>query len=152
MSEKDRTNAIMSKISATQNVMKNKFEKAYTNRMNREQNLSPVSEQLNVLPSTLMNETESSKEDVSLRSLFESKNKAHQLRLAKKSYSNQAIQPRSNAMKLVDSENIIRKYSDDPNKLSDRLRFLLTSQIAGVNHTEEINTIISKLHNLNIIV
>lgn len=151
----NRTNAIMSKLTATQNVMKNKFEKAYTNRIEHEHNLNHAIEPLKALSTAASstNESNSPKEDVSLRNLSESKNMTQQLRLAKKSYSNHAIKSRPiSSTKLVDNGNIIREYSNNPNELCDRLRLLLTSQIAGANQMEEINTIISKLHDLDIII
>lgn len=164
---KNRTNAIIAKLAATQNVMKNKFEKAYTNRIEHETKLDQAIEPLKAMSSTAsMNKTESEspKKDVSLRNLSESKNIAQQLRLATKSYSNHAMNSRpiatsttkiadsANVEKKPENDNIIRNYSDNPNELCDRLRLLLTSQLVGVNQIEEINTIISKLHDLDILI
>lgn len=156
----DRSNEIKLKIAATQNVMKNKFEKAYTNRVEHEYNLNQAIEPLRALssPTTTINESDSPNEDDSLRKLTKSKNIASQLRLATKSYSNLAIKSRPMATtsalttttptKNSDSDIIHNYYSYNPNALCDRLR-----QIANnANQIEEINNIIAQLRDLDIIV
>lgn len=167
-----RSNEIKSKILYTQNIMKNKFEKAFANRLEREHNLNQAMEPLRALTSptitstttTSINENDSPNEDESLRKLSKSKNTSSQLRLATKSYSNLAIKSRpmtttlatkttpTTLTKLADSD-IIRNYSHNPNALCERLRLLVTSQIAGnINQIEEINIIIVQLRDLGIIV
>lgn len=48
---------------------------------------------------------------------------------------------------------IIHNSIDDPNKLCDRLRFILNAQfVCDVNYSEEINTIFKKLRELDLIV
>lgn len=164
-SKENKTNAKRSKLSATQIIMKKKFEKAYANRIKHENNLSQTIEPLKAKSFTSsMNEskTDTQEEDASLRNLSESKNTAQQLRLAKKSYSNHAIESRpATTTKLINSTNVIEMpensalYNDNnsPNELCERLRLLMTSEIAGHAHQiEEINTIISRLHDLDVLV
>lgn len=171
--EGNRSNEIMSKLLDTQNVMKNKFEKAYINRLEREHNINEAMQPLLITSSnedtspSSINETDSQQES-SLRNLAISKNKTSQLRLATKSYSNCAIksQPMS-TKKFVDiinnekdlenstckNVNNIHKSIDNPNELCARLRVLLPSLIIGeVKHVEEIKAIIIKLHELEILV
>lgn len=165
----NRSNEIMSKLAATQNVMKSKFAKAYANRLEREYNLNQAMEPLMTSP---INKSKSWKKDDSLRNQSKPKKTARQLNLAVQSYSNHAIKSRPMTTKLVDSEkegekiehsisysNIeknahnIRKYFYDPNELCNRLRLLLTSQIAcDAKCVKEINTIIIKLYDLDILV
>lgn len=50
------------------------------------------------------------------------------------------------------NSNIVYEYYDDPNELCDRLKLLVSSQIAGnSNHNQEINSILEELHERNII-
>lgn len=140
--EKTGSNEIISKISATQNVLKNKFSKAIANRLEHEKNLNQTM-QPHLATTSLKNESESL-HDNSLRNLSNnSKNKTQQFRLATKSYLNHAIQSRPM---------ITAKHGDNANELCDRLRLLLTSMIAGdVEQAEEINVIIMKLRRQGII-
>lgn len=145
--EKTRSNEIISKIAATQNVIKNKFSKAIANRLEHEKNLNQTMQPLLTTSSdgvtSLKNESESL-HDNSLRNLSNNnKNKTHQFRLATKSYLNHAMQPRPM---------ITAKHDDNANELCDRLRLLLTSMIPGdVEQAEEINAIIMKLRRQGII-
>lgn len=163
--EGNRSNEIMLKLLATQNVMKNKFKNAYANRLEREYNLNQSIKPLitSSLPLSSINDSESTEKNDSLRNLSKIKNVAQQLRLATKSYSNHviAIKPRpmiaKTRTKIDDKknniENNIHNCFDDPNKLCNRIRFLISSQNDGyTNNVEEINDIITKLRKLEIIV
>lgn len=146
--EGNTSNEITSKLLATQNVMKNKFKKAFANRVEREHNLKQSIAPL--IASTTINVSDSPEESDSLRNLSKTKNTTNQLRLATKSYSNHALDIKSRPMTTV---NNIHSCFDDPNKLCDRLRLLLSSQIVGnMEHVEEINSIFMKLRELEIIV
>lgn len=79
--------------------------------------------------------------------------KAYTLRCEHENDVNQSVQSLvSKPTKRVDSVNGEKK-TIDPNELCNQLRLLLTAQNAGnANHTEEINTIIAKLHELEILI
>lgn len=144
------SNEIMSKLLATQNVMKNKFKKAFSNRLEREHILNQSIAPLIASTKTTINDSETPEESDSLRNLAKTKNTTNQLCLATKSYSIHAIDIKSQPMSTAHDIHI---YFEDPNKLCDRLRLLLSSQIVGnMEHGEEINTIIAKLRELEIIV
>lgn len=149
--EGNKANEIMSKLITKQIVMKNKFKKAYENRLEREYNLNQSMEPL-ITSLSSTNKTEATKESHSLRNL--PKNTAQQLRLATKSYSGHIIKSRPMSTTTIklnhnknDSENDF--IVDDPDKLCLRLRLLLTA--GHMNHVEEINTIIRKLRELDIL-
>lgn len=144
ITEGERSSEIMSKLAATQNVMKKKFRKAIANRLEQEYNLKETMEPLRELSftsSSSLKDSELPKENVSLRNLSKTKNMIQQLRLATKSYSNPSIKSRpmltkSITKKLADSDNewkkientisnndsgnVVRIDFDNPNELCDR--------------------------------
>lgn len=77
---------------------------------------------------------------------------AYTNRLESERNVNQTLQPLvKKTVKHVDSANE-ENSSVDLNDLCKRLRLLISTQIASkVDHTEEINTIITKLHDLEIL-
>lgn len=102
-----------SKLSATQNIIRKKFEKAYTNRIEHEQDVNRVMNRLTTSPlSTKTDESESENKDFSLRDLSKTTINTPQLRLSNKSYSNDAVK-------------INKEIHRDPNALCDNLRLLL---------------------------
>lgn len=162
--KRSKTNAIMSKLAATQNIMKKKFEKAYANRIKHENSLSQAIAPLKAKSFThSMNEskTETKEEDDSLRKLSQLENTAQQLRLARKSYLNHSMKSRPmTTRKLINSTDVSElaensasyNNKDNPNELCERLRLLLSLEIEGHAHQiEEINTIISRLHELSVL-
>lgn len=78
---------------------------------------------------------------------------AYKHRLESEHNVNQAMQPLvSKTVKRADNVND-EISAVDLNELCNRLRFLLSTQFASeVDHTEEINTIISKLRELKILI
>lgn len=107
----------MSKLSVTQNVIRNKFKKACANRLEHEHDVDQAMKPF----------------------LMESSNEVT-------SSSTAALTKNS---KEVGNE----KKQYNSNELCERLRLLLTSRIVGsVNHTQEINTIISELRELEILI
>lgn len=174
--DENKSNEIMLKLIATQNVMKNKFKKAYENRLEREYNLNNAMQPLLIASSiedtssSIINENESQQES-SLQNHSDSVNKTHQLSLSAKSYSNYAKKSRPATVNLVDIKNIetdlenstgknvniIHNLIDNPNELCARLRVLLSSLFVDdvkhvEEHVEEMKTIINKLHELEILV
>lgn len=102
----------------TQNVIRNKFQKACMNRIDHENKQNQAMEPLHI---------ESSNNE-------------------KSSTTTTLI------AKQVDCVNE-EKEPDDPNELCNRLRLLINSQIAdNVNHMHEINSIVAKLAELEILV
>lgn len=156
----------MSKLISMQKVMKKKFEKAYANRLNHETNVNKAIEPLVALSSStpIKNEHDSLKETVSHRNLSE--DNTQQSHLAAKSYSNATVNAQrmstknvttkitdcENECKKVKNINIIHNDFDNANELCDKLRLLLTQPITDkVNQTVEVNKIIRKLRDLNVI-
>lgn len=135
---------IESKLTATQNVIRDKFEKAYTNRVEHEQDVNRVMNSLTT--STITDESESRNNDFSLRDLSKTTtNDTPQLRLSNRRYSNQSIKPRSIKTN--------REKHHNPNELCDNLRMLLASLLTGdTNSMQFINAILDELRDLNIIV
>lgn len=129
-------NEILLKTIDTQDVIRKKFEKACMNRLEREhdvnQAMKPLTE-ISTLTSTLISD-ELEPRDIDFPFQNSSKQQLH-------SAANKSTKSR-----------LIRK-NHDPNELCDRLRILLTTQIAGnVNQMQEIQTIIAELRNLEVIV
>lgn len=120
----NRSNEIITKLAATQNVIKNKFSKAYANRLEHENNLNQAMQPLFI---ELVNDTTP-------------------LSITKQS------RPMTST-KVVDNKNCNREAGfNNPNELCDRLRILLSAVIVGdVKHVEEMNAIIMKLHELEIL-
>lgn len=151
MDHKPESDELMSQIATTQNIMKNKFNTAYANRLEREHNLNEVIKPLTELSTTTtptINDSDALAGDNSLRNL--SKNATQQLRLATKSYPNRSINSRP--MSITRNDDSVNAEID-PNELCSSLRFLLSSQILGTaDHTAEINDIITKLRELKVIV
>lgn len=114
------SNESTAKLTAIQNVIRNKFKKAHLNRLERENDVNH----------TL--------------------NKSKQHSSAIKSSLTTMIP----AIKTIKAgRNIEMQYPIDPNDLCTQLRLLINASIAGkVNRTCEINSIIAKLHELEIIV
>lgn len=142
-------NKIMSKLSATQNALKKKFDEAYTNRLEHENNLNESLNKITTPLPTIESETHSS-----LRRLSESKNKTQQLRLATKSYSNHTKKTRPEALGSSNLKNVnnIPNSIDDPNELCDKLRLVLSSLNAGdAKNVEEINAIIMRLRKSEVV-
>lgn len=149
--EDHRSNEIVTKIAATQSVIKNKFEKACANRLEHERDVNQMMQPLTAAATktfsspTIINDSASQKDDFSLRNLSNSKNAAQQLRLATKSYSSYNNK----------SANMFEMYFDNPNKLCNRLRLLVTSRIEDneiTYRTKEIRSIIAKLQALGILI
>lgn len=106
----------MMKLIAAQNVIRNKFKKAYMNRIEHENDINHAIKPLHI---------------ESLNFITSSTNNAS------------------------DSQHdiIFKNKSDDSNSLCDRLRLLLASQMNGNDqHTEDINSIITKLRESKILV
>lgn len=135
------SNANLLKTFDTQNIIRNKFKKACTNRLEREndanQAMRPLTEISTLAP--LSNDLEYKDNE------FSSHNSS-------KSQIIKAIhQPRLAANKSRSARE--KEKEHDPNELCNRLRLLVTAQIAGnVNKMQEINSIIAELRDLGIIV
>lgn len=124
--QESTSNANMTQITDTQNVLRNKFEKACMNRFNHEQEVNQALKPLTSIPSP------SSLTSISISDL-DSRENVFSLR------------------KLSTTSN--KFQSIGKNDLCERLRVLLNSQIAdNVNHTQEINSIIIKLRELGILI
>lgn len=122
--EENKSNAIITKLIATQNVMKNKFKKAYANRLEGESNLEQSMIPITALTS---NEADSSK-----------------------TVQNDSLRHSSTTKSYLSLKNPIDNTADEANELCDRLRLLLSDN--HMNNEEEINIIIRKLHELDILV
>lgn len=131
-----------SKLTAMQNVIRNKFNQAYTNRLDHEHNVNQVMKSLNTFtPSTdtLTSDSESKEDDFSPRNLSKTSSKNHvdQMQLSTK----------------INSKLTIESSAVDPNELCISLRKLLSSQIVdNVDRTHEINSITEQLRKLEIII
>lgn len=107
--EDHRSNEIVSKIVDTQNVIKNKFEKACANRLKHEQNVKRVINRL----TPLTDNSESESKDPSLPDLSKTTNNIPQLRFSNKNQSNHVIKSKS----IKTNE----KKHGDPNELCDKI-------------------------------
>lgn len=133
-------NAIMSKIHNTQNVIRNKFEKACKNRLEHERETDCAMQPLvaSISPSSDLDYNEIVSSSHNLPKTDALKEWVHQPRLHAKMRSNHAV-VKSRMARKNDHEEI------DTNKLCNRLRLLLSSPFAGLHYDREINTIIAKL-------
>lgn len=111
-----------SKLTATQNVIRNKFEKVYTNRLEHEEDVEQA------LPS--IQQQQQQQQDSFITELTRNSIKKQQCITETK------ITPRS-----------VKSRSSDPNELCDRLRMKLSS-----SDMESINIIIGELRDLEIII
>lgn len=130
------------KLTATRNIIRNKFKQAYTNRVEHEHDVSRVLKPLTTSPlSTMTANLESENKHLSKTTT----NDTPQLRLLNRSHSNHLIN--SNSIKKNKE-----KYND-PNALCAKLRTLLSSLYVGdMNCTHSINVILDELRDLEIIV
>lgn len=127
------------KLTATQNVIRNKFKRAYSNRLEHEHDVSQA-----IKPITTTDELESKEDEISLQYLPEASSKPGTQHTAK----NISKQPLK--FRLIGSS---EEKQQNPNGLCERLRYLLSLQIRGnMNHTWEINSIINELHKQKIII
>lgn len=129
----------MSRINATQNVIRNKYKKAYTRRLEHEHDVNQ-----SMIPLTAATTTvESKNKDFSLQNLSKTPNVSSHL--TTKSFSKRAIKSRS--IKTNKEKRI------DPNTLCDSLKILLTSsQNVGEMKCMQISSILDELRKLEIIV
>lgn len=111
-----------SKFAATQNIIRNKFKKAYKNRIKNEHD---VSHAMKPITTAITDDLKSNKSDHSKTT------NTPELQLGAKNNSSH-----------------LKKKSEDPNTLCDILRMLLTS---GQNDSE-INDILNELRDLDIII
>lgn len=131
----------VSKITATQNVIRNKFKKAYKNRLDHEHDVNQAMKPLTVTSSSTLTDNLESKNS----NFSKTVNGAPQLRLPTKSFSNHAIKS-----ELIKTN---KEKHRDPNALCDSLRMLLSSQHAsGAHSTLTVNKILEELHDLEIII
>lgn len=114
-----------SKLATTRNVIKNKFSKAYANRLDYENNL-----------------------------LIGSSNDATSLSIANPLTTNDATSLSiTNAITTTGDKNVPETSVINPNYLCDRLRFIISRVFAGdLQHEGEISVIIARLRELGIIV
>lgn len=115
------------KLSATRNAIRNKFKKAYTNRIEREEDVNLAMKPLTAAPAAPTQPTtsvlEPQKEDSS---------------------------PHHHRYRQLKS--LPKKTHCDSNELCNKLRFLLTSQLSGnAKHTREIGAIVKKLREQKIV-
>lgn len=149
------------KLTETQNVIRNKFEKAYTNRLEKEKDVNHAMKAFTLCPSSTSTTTTTTSSPVKTSTELKSKNNDLSLN---KPLKNQAST--SSAMQLLSPmpsqtiKNAIKsneKKQCDPNSLCDILRKLLasSSSSSSTNDTDtkimQINTILDKLRKLNII-
>lgn len=114
--ENNQLHDIKMKLLETQSIIKNKFNKAYANRLEQEDNLFQTTSTSPLHP-------------------VESSNDATSLSITKHSI------------------NITHNNPNNPNELCDKLRLLLSTMIDGdVKHREEMNAIVTRLRELNILV
>lgn len=136
----------MSKLSATQNVIRNKFEKTLTNRLEHEQDVEQALKPLTAIASIQEKQKPQQHQHHNITDETESKNKhakimnsASRMCLPNKSYLNN-----------VDNSRTIKQKLRDPNELCDNLRMLLASPFA--TDMNSINAILEELRDLEIIV
>lgn len=137
-----------SKLTTTQNIIRNKFKQAYTNRVEHEYDVNRALKPLTTSPlstttTTKTADLETEKKDSSLRDLSKTTNDTPQLRLSNKSYSIHAIKSQS-----IETN---KEKNRDPNELCNNLRMLLSSA-GDLNSMQMINAILEELHDLEIIV
>lgn len=127
----------VSKLTATQNVIRNKFEKAYTNRIVNEHDVNHAMKPLTASAVDLESENNGS----SLHNHSKTTNNSEQLHLATKSYSNHSIKTNE-------------EKHHDPNTLCDILRILLASplNVDDMKSMQQINAILDELRKLEIII
>lgn len=125
-------------LSATRNIIKNKFSKAFANRLEDENNMNQAMQPL----------------------LKESLNNALSLSIAKQSRPMTTIKAddskyikknQETSVLYIKNAKIIRKSFDNPNELCDRLRTLLSSSMTADAISHEENAIIAKLRELEIL-
>lgn len=137
----------VSKLTAAQNVIKNKFEKAYTNRLINEHDVNRAMKPLTADPSSTSTSSsvdlESKNTDFSLHNLSKTTtatNNSPPSHLATKNVSNHVIKTNE-------------KKQHNPNTLCAILRILLaTSPNVGNMHMQQINAILDELRELEIII
>lgn len=125
------------KLSATRNIIRNKFEKAYANRIEREKDVNlamkPLTAAHSSAPASSTGKLDIRKEDLSVRHRVKSP--------SKQSKQHQSLSAKTRHTRFTDSNN-----------LCDRLRLLLTSQLSGnTHHTVGINAIVAKLREQKIL-
>lgn len=142
----------MSKITATQKVIRNKFKKAYTNRLEREHDVNSAMKPLTTT-TLITSDLESKNNDFALRNrnLSKTTNNSPRLYLTSKGYSNRAIKSKQN--KPMSNRKNKEKHHD-PNKLCDSLRILLSSSqhTGDMKCLQQISIILNMLRELKIIV
>lgn len=138
--EENVSNEIKIKLAATQDVIKNKFSKAYANRIDGENNLNHVMQPL------LMGSTNDA------TSLSNTKQSQPMTTKRKDADSKICKNNPDTSIPFIKNEKTIHISNDNPNELCDRLRMLLTLFTNDVKHAEEINSIINKLRELEILV
>lgn len=137
-----------SKLAATQSVLRKKFEKAYTIRIENENDVDSAMKPLTSKPTLtttttsaqITNDLESKNNDFSLQNISKTTNNSTQLHLASKSHFDDAI--KTNEAK-----------QHDPNTLCAILRLLLASSSTNaldLKCMQAINTILDELRKLDI--
>lgn len=131
------SNSFMLKLTDTQNIIRNKFKKACSNRIKCEHDANHV---IQSIATPIAGDAKSFEDDYSVPKISAKQCKQHQ-HSSDKIYSLQTIKSR-------------KTETNDPDALCTRLRVLLASANVhdDTNHTEEINVIIEQLRNLKILV
>lgn len=135
-----KSKMLASKLFTTQNIIKKKFKKARMNRVQQENDMNYTMKRLTPLPCTIASAISSDSQtkelDITARN--------HSL---KKIISKNRLASKTKLMRTGKT----KEYNI--NALCERLRLLLSSQIANNTiNTHEINTILRKLHDLEIFV
>lgn len=143
------------KLTATQNVIRNKFKKAHSIRLKHEHNVNSAMKFLTVSPlsssssltSTKSIDLESENSDFASRNLLKTTNNTPRLNLPARSYSNRVI-------KSIPFK--INKKHHDLSTLCANLRILLSSSSSlhtgDMKYMQQISTILDELRELNIII
>lgn len=135
--------ANVSKLSATQNVLRKKFEKAYTNRLEHERE---VNQAMKPLTMSVSSSSSSSPSRTTAHFQSETVNSTPELDLSTKSYS---LHPFKSESELIKTN---KEKQRDANVLCDSLRMLLPSLLTGdMNCMQSINSILEEMRDLEII-
>lgn len=130
----------ITKLTAMRKIMRKKFKKAFTNRIENENN---VNRAMNLTSSV---DLKSENREFPLHNHSEKTNISPQSHLTPKSRSNPAIESKTNKNN--------KKVYHDPNSLCNSLRILLAASLndTDVKHMQQIKSILSELRKLEIII
>lgn len=139
LQEKNESNEITTKLAATQKAIKNKFSRACAIRLENENNLNHAMQPHQMKTSIEATSQAFTKEHESTPTTKFVDGSVHK-------------KDQETSIQYIENGNNTRKSFNNPNELCERLRILLSTMFEGdVNYVEEINAIIMKLREQEIL-